>query len=248
MNDFTKEELDYLSRFRLSLERNESVLTADAADLLNSDLLSRYLMKIQPRIHSDRLNVTGSMLVKRYAFLAAMALFSMTVFGKKLNTDPANLSLVTDDEDPLWLPSFYFHSLECIPASKNRGAWRDELLSDLFRDHISKLISIVAKEARISKLILWENVVLYVVWMYDTLLANKPEYVTIEQIQADYLYVVKEADGELFGEGMKNPFLPFYRESGQAAEAPKLRQTCCLYYLTSEKRDRCSTCPKHCLT
>ncbi|UOK57604.1 hypothetical protein MGI18_24930 [Bacillus sp. OVS6] len=83
MNHFSKEELGHLSRFRLSLERSESALSIEAANLLDPDFLSRYLIEIQPKIHSDRLNVTGSMLVKRYAFLAAMALFSMTVFGKK---------------------------------------------------------------------------------------------------------------------------------------------------------------------
>jgi ferric iron reductase protein FhuF len=243
MNHFSKEELEHLSRFRLSLDRSESALSIEAANLLEPDFLSSYLIKIQPRIHSDRLNVTGSMLVKRYAFLAAMALFSMTVFGKKMNTDPLNLTLETDDLDPLWLPSFYFHSLESVSAGESRDAWRDEILRDLFRNHLSKIVTIVSEKARISKLILWENIFLYVVWMYNTLLANIPEYVTIEQIQADYMYVVKEADGELFGEGMKNPFLPFYREQEQVT-----RQTCCLYYLTSEKRDRCSTCPKHCLT
>ncbi|WP_191567172.1 IucA/IucC family C-terminal-domain containing protein [Metabacillus idriensis] len=246
MNQFATEELEILSKFRLGLEQSSSTLSTEAKNLLNPEFLSGYLTEIQPRIHSDRLNVTGSMLIKRYAFLAAMALFSMTVFGKRINTSPENITIETDDEDPLWLPSFYFHTLECIPMEGSREKWRDELLADLFRNHLSRILGVVSKEARISKLILWENIVLYVVWMYDTLLENKPEYVTIEQIQDDYMYVVKEADGELFGDGMKNPFLQFYGK--QKADEPKMRQTCCLYYLTSEKRDRCSTCPKHCLT
>lgn len=242
----SEEELQDLSRFRLGSDRSGSDLSVESAGLFEPAALLTYLEAVKPKIHSDRLNVTGSLFVKRYAFLAALTLYSMTVFEKGLNTEPENMSLESDDEDPLWLPSFYFRKLECSVPGENRDEWRDEVLRSLFKNHLSRLVLTVSKEARISKMILWENVGLYIVWMYETLLANKPECVTIEQIQEDYEYVVRKADGSLFGEGLKNPFQSLFRE--QHSGGARIRQTCCLYYLTSEKRDRCSTCPKHCLT
>lgn len=129
----SEEELQDLSRFRLGSDRSGSDLSVESAGLFEPAALLSYLEAVKPKIHSDRLNVTGSLFVKRYAFLAALTLYSMTVFEKGLNTDPENMSLESDDEDPLWLPSFYFRKLECSVPGEKRDEWRDEVLRSLFK-------------------------------------------------------------------------------------------------------------------
>ncbi|MGD6817272.1 (2Fe-2S)-binding protein [Metabacillus sp. 84] len=252
MAKFTEAELAELERFRLGRKRWSSSLSAEVKNLLDPDQLKAYLDKVKPKIDAPDRKTAVSMLLKRYGFLAALTLYSMTVFGKAPRLSPENLSLETDDQDPLWLPFFYFHELDASSPDQNhsRTEWRDAVHRELFAENIALLIKTANKNTGISKWILWENICIYIRWMYENLMKSVPEGLSKEQIEEDFQYTVSEADGSLFGDFHFNPLkrydgnMEIQPETGQEI---RMRRTCCLFYLTSEREARCKTCPVKCV-
>ncbi|WNF33896.1 IucA/IucC family C-terminal-domain containing protein [Aeribacillus composti] len=245
MGKLTFDEIKVLSKFRYSEAKRATDSSIDMEELLKPEKLQLFLKNIQPKFNAP-LYVAGSMFIKRYAFLAALALYTMTMFDKALKVDIKNLVLITDDEDPLWLPGFYFKSNEVTIAPQERKKWRDEMLTLLFKENITRLLQVVSTEAKISKWILWENVAIYIFWMYETLLNEKQHEDKHEKIKEDFIYCVKEAKGELFGDFNRNPLKKFFGPktySDQYDDYIRKRKTCCLFYLTDDDGKKCRTCP-----
>ncbi|MTH53908.1 hypothetical protein GKZ89_10875 [Bacillus mangrovi] len=251
MAEYLKKELAELDKFRLGRTQLHSTLSVEVSELLKEAQLEAYLDKAGPKIDAPDRKTAVSLLMKRYGFLAALSLYSMTVFEKMPDLRPGNLSLETDDQDPLWLPSFYFHKMEAsVPEDfPTRADWRDSALKQLFSENIHPLIQTGARLTGISKWILWENVCIYVRWMYETLLSTPPETLDLQRAEEDFQFVLSEADGSLFGDFHYNPLARF---NGAISIQPetgreiRMRRTCCLFYLTSERGARCKTCPALC--
>ncbi|WP_299087530.1 IucA/IucC family C-terminal-domain containing protein [uncultured Metabacillus sp.] len=238
-------EIAALKKYRLSTEEAAPYETIKGLDLLNDDLMKRIFdKKLQEKLNTDKQNVIGSMLVKRYAFIAALVLYSMSVFDKGINSSIENVSLQTDENDPLWLPSFNFGNLEVTTPGSDRADWRAEVVQTLFLKNITKVVSSISSQTKIAKSVLWENIAVYVFWMYETLL--KDESLTNEQyskVQEDFHYVVIDAPPALFGAKSRNPLSQFYQPKQNDI---RTRKTCCLFYVTSTNGDRCTTCPIEC--
>ncbi|MBS2970452.1 (2Fe-2S)-binding protein [Metabacillus sp. KIGAM252] len=252
MAEFIETELAELEKFRLGRKRWSSSLSVEVKDLLDPESLKTYLDKVKPKIEAPDRKTAVSMLLKRYGFLAALTLYSMTVFNKAPILRPENLSLETDDQDPLWLPSFHFHNMEAIVPGNNesREEWRSSVIRQLFAENIHPLIKTASRNTSISKWILWENVSIYVRWMFETLMASVPEGISREKVESDFNFTVAQAEGSLFGDFHQNPLK---RYDGQITIQPetgqeiRMRRTCCLFYLTSDRGARCKTCPVKCV-
>lgn len=245
MADLTKAEQETLEKYRLCWEKKSPYLMIEGPELLKEDRLKRLFNEdLQKKLNTDKHQVLGSMLVKRYAFLAALVLYSMSVFNKGMNSSIDNLSLYTEEDDPIWLPSFHFANLEVTTPTSNRNEWRDKVLEALFKENIALMIAAISQVTRISKVILWENVAIYIFWMYESTLEdpNITEETKVG-IQEDFSYVVLEAAPTLFGVKEKNPLGPFFHKKQNNV---RKRSTCCLFYLTSKNDDRCITCPIEC--
>ncbi|APH03766.1 IucA/IucC family C-terminal-domain containing protein [Bacillus weihaiensis] len=246
MVNLTQSEFEQLKKFRLSCENTTAHLAMNCLDLLEPEKL-RVLIhdkNIQRKLNTSRKQVIGSMFMKRYAFVAALILYSMSAYNKGLNCSMENVSLLHNENDPIWLPHVYLKDLTVtIPDGSNRDQWRQTLVETLFKGHISPIISAVAKETKMSKTILWENTAIYIFWMYETLLQQELNEDERAIINSDFQYVVLDAPPELFGWKGTNPLSRFFVEK---VENVRKRSTCCLFYFTSKNGDRCKTCPIEC--
>jgi ferric iron reductase protein FhuF len=245
MAELTEAEIESLTKYRLSTKMSTTDHTINGSSLLNIEKLQEIFNdELQEKLNTDKQHVLGSMLVKRYAFLAVLVLNSMSLFDKGMNSSIDNISIQTDQKDPLWLPSFYFVNKEVTTPGTNRADWRTTVVQTLFKENIGKIISAVSLQTKIAKVILWENIAIYIFWMYETVLQDTslPSEVAAK-VQEDFHYVVMEAPPQLFGTKARNPLIKFYRPKQNDV---RMRTTCCLFYLTSKNDDRCQTCPIEC--
>lgn len=206
------------------------------------------LLWIQQTMEAANLRAAASMLAKRYSFVAVAALYSFIVFQKKINASTENVLLHTEDAETMWLPKVFISEIEIIEVTEgNRKILLDELLDELFAHQIEPIWSALRKVTKISKLTLWENVAVYIHWLYDLLLAN--EEIDNVEVQKVLQYVLEEAEGHQFGSYHHNPLaryspLPQYVEKQK--QEVRVRQTCCLSYQTGAKETYCRTCPVIC--
>lgn len=247
MAELTSLEKETLKKYRLYLDDHKaSQSKISGCDLLKSEqLLMLFNGDLSEKLNTNKHNVIGSMLVKRYAFLAALVLYSMSMYDKGFDSSIGNLSLITDEDDPIWLPSFNFDKLEVTtPAADDREVWRAEVVETLFKDNIAFILSSILKTGKVAKSILWENIAIYIFWMYESLLEDESISEDLkEKVRKDFYYVVTEAPAQSFGLKAKNPLSQYFHEK---VNQVRKRTTCCLFYFTSKNDDRCNTCPIEC--
>ncbi|RFB15042.1 iron reductase [Bacillus sp. HNG] len=245
-------EIEQLKEFRFSDRRFQSSLSRRVIELCDEKVIQQYLDNVGQKISAPDKRVAASMFMKRYGFFAVLNLFAMTVLNKRLNVSLSNISLETSEEEKMWYwnPKFYFTDLQTMSApSDSRDNWRDDTIRAIFHDHIHEVIIILTKHSGLSKKVLWENVAIYVYWLYESVLA-KPKFDDKRKIiEEDFEYLVKKAKGELFGPIAFNPLSRYFGVKAYRAEYDqniRTRKTCCLYYKTTTTEDRCKTCPLNC--
>lgn len=249
MANLSESLVQELKEMWLTSEKNDSPLSLQVIKLLDEKRMQEYLDLVRSHIGAKNSKVAGSIFIKRYALMAVMYLYTMTSRDEKLLISFENVSIVTDDQAENWLPNFYFSRLESDSAGPNRNLWRKNCIESLFKDHLYPIINCVAKVTKISKLILWENIAVYIFWLYETvLLQGEKADELIEQANEDFQFIILEAEGKLFGNYHGNPLKRFYKEKSHTEEVNKeirQRSTCCYAYLTKSKI-HCSTCPHAC--
>ncbi|MBY0090434.1 IucA/IucC family C-terminal-domain containing protein [Priestia megaterium] len=245
-----KEQSELAEKFRCTFEDN-SLYRLSPSSCMDESTLRVELLWIQQTMEVANLRAAASMLAKRYSFVAVAALYSFIVFQKKINASTKNVSLHTEDAETMWLPKVFISEIETIEVTEdNRKILLDELLDELFAHQIEPIWSALRKVTKISKLTLWENVAVYIHWLYDLLLAN--EEIDNVEVQKVLRYVLEEAEGHQFGSYHHNPLaryssLPQYVEKVEKQKQEvRVRQTCCLSYQTGAKETYCRTCPVIC--
>ncbi|WP_442596033.1 IucA/IucC family C-terminal-domain containing protein [Neobacillus sp. D3-1R] len=238
-----KKDITTLLWFRLSEDLNSEPLTIEIDTLLKGDMNS-YLQKVKNGICAPNEKVAASMIIKRYAFFAAMSFFTMSHSDRALNVKTSNITLVSHYEDGNWLPKFYFKDLSFHPMQGDRKKWREQYVKDVFAHHIFLLIEKISKTAKISKLILWENIAVYLFWLYENVLESNAERKEI--VREDFNYLFFEAPGHLFGAYNHNPLSKYDSKKiyhQQTEKYIRIRKTCCFSYKLEGSNKRCSICP-----
>ncbi|MBM7704562.1 (2Fe-2S)-binding protein [Metabacillus iocasae] len=252
MKLFSQQELQTLKeKFRVMTEKVPSSISMPATELMNEQTLRSHLQFVQQQIEAPDAKVAASIFAKRYSFVVLAALYSFTILHKKVNIDECHTSLETlDMTDRLWIPSIYWQNTHVEEVNDgNHIQKREELLQELFAQHVDKIWLEVRHVTKISKLILWENVSVYIMWMYETLLDDLTLEPIKERIQEDFSYLYEKAQGSLFGSYHYNP-LAKYNEPKQFVKSLgqdiRVRKTCCFSYQTAAKNQYCTTCPIMC--
>ncbi|RNC97638.1 IucA/IucC family C-terminal-domain containing protein [Lysinibacillus halotolerans] len=248
MNTFSPDELKILEeKFRLTNITNTSPLSIQISHLLDEVQIHLYLTAIKEKTKAANLGVAASLFVKRYSFAILTALYSMSVLNKRIDFSFQNVSIQTlEESDPLWLPSIKFNNIKLSPAPQDRENWRNEILTSIFANHLDVLFNLFNKTTKISKMIMWENLYLYIVWMYQNLLDDKQYSDRYDDMKEDFDWITAIGKGMLFGEYKENPFLKFRgpNDAFSILDGPAHnRKTCCLSYLTENKGRFCKTCP-----
>lgn len=244
-----KSKIEQLRQFRFATEVELSELSIELNRLKDEAVLIRYLENLGLHIGSPNLRVTSSIFVKRYAFLAVIYLYALTAWNKKLDVSLHNLILQTKKEEDIWQPMFYFQSMVVQEATEDRNEWREEALKELFSKNIHGLINRLSKVTKQSKLILWENISLYIFWLYETVLLKSEDDQLRNRAKQDFNFLVQEAPGSLFGNYPTNPIKQFYvnkRYINHLQDEVRVRNTCCLSYSLMGKTKYCKTCPLIC--
>lgn len=233
--------LDKLRKLRLTTEKWDSSLSIETAKLLNESDLKNYLVTLQHHIGAANIKVAASIFIKRYAFLSVIYLYMMTTSNKRLDISFGNVSLETKDSDELWLPFFYFHHLDVQDLEGNREDWRASSLEGLFKEHLSPILNILSNVAKVSKLVLWENIAFYIFWLYETvLLEEEISRNVVKRAEEDFHFILSPTSSKLFGEYSENPLARYYKKELEIRSRKRI--TCCYSHLTNSGR-YCTTCP-----
>ncbi|MET3697460.1 ferric iron reductase protein FhuF [Bacillus oleivorans] len=249
-NRLTEHELQELYRFRLTAEAKEGQLRFTAEEIMTEDTVRSILQKIKDRIEAPNFLVTASILMKRYAFLPVIYLYAFTKWNKILMLNSKQIYIEDAEKSGMWLPEFRLASAEAKPFSaETRELYRKEAITNLFREHIYKIILSLHRETKVSKTVLWENISVYIFWVYELLIEENPDL--REQALSDYRYIFQQAEGANFGPYKANPLASFDSEKVKIEEYDtmiRIRKTCCYSYMMLKDSEgaHCKTCPVKC--
>ncbi|PLT33964.1 IucA/IucC family C-terminal-domain containing protein [Bacillus sp. V5-8f] len=241
----TEQEIAILADYRFVYNAESSSFSFRAADLLSKDQLNRILPAIQERLNAPDLKVTVSILTKRYGFYAVINLFAMSVFNKRINGTIENVSL-HDNGIPGFTPDIVYRDISADSLGTERSKGRQEVCQQTFAEHIYPIIVMLSKETALPELILWENVAIYIFWLYETLLEKAMDQEVTARLESDFFYLVHDAPGSIFGNLHENPLKRYYTEKVLLPEREKMiriRQTCCFSYKAGTKK-MCGGCPR----
>ncbi|WP_147534600.1 IucA/IucC family C-terminal-domain containing protein [Bacillus marasmi] len=243
VNEITVPEIiQQLRKYRFQAELNDSF---EVAALLEEEFLKDFIENLTMMIKAPSVKVTASIFMKRYAFVAVMSLYAMTVWNKKINVSIDDIFMQNPEHGQDWLPSFSIKNGADSGeewSGHNRKEWREKVLHELFAENISLLIDQFEKTFKISKLILWENIAVYLFWLYE---AELKDVVNPNKIE-DFRFLIFEAEGKLFGHYKVNPLQKYYSKKKNIAasdEEIRIRKTCCFNYTLQGASKNCKTCP-----
>lgn len=242
-NEITIPEIiQQLRKYRFQAELNDSF---EVASLLEEEILKDFIENLTMMIKAPSVKVTASIFMKRYAFVAVMSLYAMTVWNKMINVSINDLSMQNPEQGKAWLPSFSIKNVSESDekwSGHDRKEWRARVLHELFAENISLLIDKFEKTFKISKLILWENIAVYLFWLYEV---EMKDVVNPNKME-DFRFLIFEAEGKLFGAYKINPLKKYYSEKKNTAASDdeiRIRKTCCYNYTLQGASTNCKTCP-----
>ena len=201
-------ELKSLAKFRFMADIKKERSVINYSSLIDPQQIKVILEAIGDKIGAPNLRIAGSMLVKRMAFYAVIHLHAMTVLCKKLHVDYRNIQLVENGSSELWLPDFYLGSLDIEIEHGDRSSWRDGIIRETFQAILNPLIQLIAKEIKLSERVMWENIALYLFWLYEELIRSSEDEELKEKAKEDFQFLIHDAPGELFGDYVKKSIVP----------------------------------------
>lgn len=237
----SKREAETLAEYRFQAERPEKD-TVRLADLMDADLLPGILDTLMNRMGALNSKVAASQITKRLSFYGVLHLYALSVWNKRLIVRPEEILLADRDPEQLWIPHFFLGNFAAEDIGERR-AERDAVIRSVYADVLTPIVRTLSSETRLSAKNMWENLSVYIFWLYDKLIAEESAPEARKQLEEDYRYMIYEAEGELFGQLEENPFTRFdgLKNVGQDC---RVRQTCCFSYLLEGKEDqKCKTCP-----
>ncbi|NWQ39327.1 hypothetical protein MLOOGBEN_01280 [Bacillus sp. EB106-08-02-XG196] len=233
-NVLIENDLVCLQKYRLRPNTGKSF---KVGSLLDKAYAKEFMKKLAYSIGAPSEKTAASIFIKRYAFIAVISLFAMTTSNKKMNLSLDNIELEEAEHGKDWLPTISLKDAAIETWNGiDRHKWRENVFHELFAENIYPIIEHFEKTFKVSKLVLWENIAVYLFWLYETELrdSNNPN------VQDDFNFLIIEAEGRLFGRYHLNPIQKYYSEKNNQDEI-RIRKTCCFTYQLGSKR--CKTCP-----
>jgi ferric iron reductase protein FhuF len=219
-------QLNDLERFNVFVGAQENTFSS-AVDVLSDSGSKLLFEKIHDMTGAPTNAVAASIYLRRYGFFIAAQLHLMSEHNIIWTGELDDISLVTNSDTILFsIPAKDFRHVQ------NRGADMRFILER----YGHPVVTYFSKHAKISKLILWENIWGYVLWMYSMLLQeNSPS--------AQYDLAVLLADETWKPAMRRSPFKQFIKnQEALDAMANYKRTTCCLYK-ELPNTEQCPYCP-----
>lgn len=240
--------MELLEAYRFAADNDTCAFSFRAAELLRADKLNGILLSIQERLQAPDLKVTASMLMKRYGFYVAINMFSMSVLNKKINGSIENITF-RETRETGFIPDIVYKDITASHLPSDRVKGREEVCRETFAEHLFPILEVLSKETKLPKQIMWENIAIYLFWLYENLLETYKGQTKAAMIESDFRYLVFEASGSIFGKINANPFQRYYTEKILLPEKDypvRVRQTCCFSYKLGTKNTMCGGCPRSC--
>ncbi|WP_407271157.1 IucA/IucC family C-terminal-domain containing protein [Radiobacillus sp. PE A8.2] len=238
MTKLTSSEQQFLiENFRLAVSARDEDVT-ELTQLLDVEFVQAYVEQTKSVLGTDYQFAAASLLMKRLGFMLTVpALYAMTMYDKQLNLHLSNGAIVSKFRGDLWLPELLLHDRSVgQKGDLDREAWREQVVNDLFAS-VADIIVTVSSAIGVPKPILWENVAVYVYWLYETRIEA-----AVPNRAEDFHYLIETAPASAFGQ-TRNPLGQYYKSEQQPDEVRR-RRTCCFYYAANEEGKCCTTCPK----
>lgn len=230
----------------VTADQCDSGFALPAAQLLHPETCRDLLDRLTPVLGAPNRYVTASLLGKRIAFLTTgCALYALSALDRGLDLSIHNCVLEYRHQDGLWQSRMPLANLTVTaPGPTSRSHWRDQVLHDLFVNHLTPLWQSLRTVTRVPLPVLWENTAVRVYSLYERRLAQQSCPERQRRITADFHYLVHEAPPALFGLA-SNPLQRYFqpRQNRPATTSVRTRQTCCYYYRATRPAKYCSTCP-----
>ncbi|PWA12036.1 hypothetical protein DCC39_08110 [Pueribacillus theae] len=225
MHKLTKEQWKELKQYRIVKEKDNAIfLASNYAEALRTT--EKHTKASIPRVKS-------SMWVRRYAFVVVALLFMLSKYRLLWTGTLKNIHVIDSFQGENWLPSFYFEKDEWVKVSDKEAKKAFQTILGTFA---GDTIQHLAKKTKISRLILWENVWGYVIWMYSMLIPEK------DKALADLDFLIQNGVWE--GIERRSPFGRFLnRRTLEEAMNDYKRVTCCFFF-EIPGCSMCSYCPR----
>lgn len=242
----SEQEIAELLRFRYTPTLEQDSSATPISSLVYQEQMQAFLKEVEREIQAPDLKVAASVFMKRYAFVVVIYLYALSSWNKRLHFSLDSVYLQSSEMDGNWLPEYYFKDISVEEFTGNdREQWRNQGVQHLFREIIFPILNSLTEEAKISKYILWENVAVYLHWLYEKVL----NYTRELPVYDDYDYIFNQAPGNVFGPYERNPLQRYKTDPvylSELNESIRIRKTCCFTYQLGAKRTYCTTCPLYC--
>lgn len=121
-----------------------------------------------------------------------------------------------------WLPVYSF-SLETAEPHQSTVEW---ITKELYAQTLVPIVELLAKERGISRVVLFENIFIYIKWIFISKLQDSITFQRLIELPACEFGVKKQHPLALY-----------------ESRCTTFRKTCCLYYQTQNAVKACKTCP-----
>ncbi|MBM7839868.1 siderophore-iron reductase FhuF [Alkalihalobacillus xiaoxiensis] len=225
--------LEELSQFNVqSRPSGQEAVTVENLSINENSraFFTAYMNKIQ----APNLKIAASLFIKHYARVTIVpTLAHLAKENGAFRLPPAQISLAENYK------TLYVRDLDSLWVDCSSEASREQLLSELFAQHITPFLKAIKETTAVSHRILWENVAVRINSHYRKMLKADPDKEVEKQLIADFNFL-KQADGRLF-HCNDNPLSSFLQLEHDGTPL-KQRRTCCFNYLVG-KQEYCTICP-----
>jgi ferric iron reductase protein FhuF len=220
------EHVASLERFGVFLNRQSDAIT-NAQAILSETASTELFSEIKALTGAPTDAVAASVYIRRHGFFMAGLFHMLSKFNLLFTGKLEDVSLFSENGTI---------QFSIPPDSFEDVHDRHEAILSLLGQYGHPVVEYISKRAHVSKLILWENVWGYVLWMYSMLLN---EDCPSAQIDLDFL-----VEDESWKPNMRrSPFKRYLQnEEPLEAMANYKRTTCCLYKELPDT-DKCPYCP-----
>nr|WP_255485872.1 hypothetical protein [Sporosarcina sp. BP05] len=220
-----------MERFSVHIGQQPNIFLS-AADILSEAGSGKLFEMVQRLSDAPTNTVATSVYMRRHGFFIAAQLHLMSEHNLLWAGDLEDVSLFIENDTILFsVPSTGFRVVQN----------REEDIRIILETYGHPVVDYLSKRAKIAKLILWENVWGYVLWMYSMLLQENSSFA---QPDLDILL----ADETWKPAMRRSPFKQYLNnQRALDAMANYKRVTCCLYK-ELPNMEKCPYCPQNLTT
>ena len=197
--------------------------TLTLSDLFHETSLDQHLTRLTTEFGSPTRAHAASMTAKRIGYIAALMIYALNKHAVLIHPKVSTfVTIAKESTNTSWKPVYSF-PLETAEPLQSTVEW---ITQELYAQTIVPIVELLSKERGISRVVLFENIFIYIRWIFISKLQDN---ITFQQLI--------ESSALEFGVKKLHPIALY--ESGRST----LRKTCCLYYQTHDAVKTCKTCP-----